>query len=46
VPVANARIMHRLLPHSTLHLHGGGHVDLITNAVALAPVIEDFRKRS
>ena len=46
VPVVNARIMHRLLPHSTLHLHGGGHVDLITNATELAPVIETFRHRS
>jgi poly(3-hydroxyalkanoate) depolymerase len=45
VPVANARILHRLLPHSTLHLHGGGHVDLITNAAELAPVIEMFRDR-
>ena len=25
VPLANARILHRLLPHSTLHLHSGGH---------------------
>jgi len=44
VPVANARIMHRLLPSSTLHLHSGGHVDLITNAAELAPVVEMFRK--
>jgi poly(3-hydroxyalkanoate) depolymerase len=43
VPVANAAIMHRLLPHSTLYLHPGGHVDLITNAVELAPEIEVFR---
>jgi poly(3-hydroxyalkanoate) depolymerase len=43
VPVANARIMARLLPHATVHLHSGGHVDLITNAAALAPVIESFR---
>jgi len=43
VPVANARIMARLLPHATMHLHPGGHVDLITNAAALAPVIESFR---
>ena len=43
VPLANARIMHRLLPHSTMHLHSGGHVDLITNAAELAPVIEMFR---
>jgi poly(3-hydroxyalkanoate) depolymerase len=45
VPLANARILHRLLPHSTLHVHSGGHVDLITNAAELAPVIEMFRDR-
>jgi poly(3-hydroxyalkanoate) depolymerase len=44
IPIANVRIMHRLLPHSTVHLHGGGHIDLITNATELAPVIERFRK--
>lgn len=43
IPVANARIMGRLLPHATVHLHAGGHVDLITNARELAPVIEAFR---
>jgi poly(3-hydroxyalkanoate) depolymerase len=43
VPAANAKIMARLLPHARLHLHSGGHVDLITNAAELAPVIESFR---
>jgi poly(3-hydroxyalkanoate) depolymerase len=43
IPVVNARIMGRLLPHATVHLHAGGHVDLITNAAELAPVIETFR---
>jgi poly(3-hydroxyalkanoate) depolymerase len=43
IPVANAKIMSRLLPHATMHLHPGGHVDLITNATELAPVIETFR---
>ncbi|WP_433567935.1 alpha/beta fold hydrolase [Nocardia sp. CA-151230] len=43
VPVANARLMARLLPHATVHLHAGGHVDVITNAPGLAPVIESFR---
>jgi poly(3-hydroxyalkanoate) depolymerase len=42
IPVANARIMTALLPHATLHLHPGGHTDLITNADDLAPVIEAF----
>ncbi|MFQ6397994.1 alpha/beta fold hydrolase [Nocardia sp. KC 131] len=44
IPIVNARIMHRLLPHSTLHLHAGGHLDLIIEAAELAPVIEAFRK--
>jgi poly(3-hydroxyalkanoate) depolymerase len=44
IPVANAHILHRLLPHARLHLHPGGHVDLITNAAELAPVIESFRR--
>jgi poly(3-hydroxyalkanoate) depolymerase len=43
IPVANARIMERLLPHATVHMHAGGHVDMITNAAELAPVIESFR---
>ncbi len=42
IPVANARIMNFLMPHSQLHLHSGGHVDLITNATELAPVIAAF----
>jgi pimeloyl-ACP methyl ester carboxylesterase len=43
VPEVNARILSRLLPHASLHLHSGGHVDLITNAAELAPIIEAFR---
>ncbi|MDT5256558.1 MAG: hypothetical protein QOD10_1638 [Mycobacterium sp.] len=42
VPVANARIMHVLLPHSRLYLHSGGHIDLVHNAPELAPVIDHF----
>jgi poly(3-hydroxyalkanoate) depolymerase len=42
VPVVNAKIMHFLLPHSTLHLHPGGHVDIVTNAATLGPVITQF----
>ncbi|MFL6085707.1 MAG: alpha/beta fold hydrolase [Mycobacterium sp.] len=45
IPVVNARIMGRLLPHATVHLHRGGHIDLITNAAELAPVIELFRSQ-
>jgi len=43
IPAANAKIMARLLPHAIVHMHAGGHVDLIANAAGLAPVIENFR---
>lgn len=42
IPVANAHIMNTLLPHSRLHLHSGGHIDIVHNATELAPVIEQF----
>jgi poly(3-hydroxyalkanoate) depolymerase len=44
IPVANAWIMAGLLPHAAVHLHSGGHIDLITDAAGLAPVIEEFRR--
>ncbi len=42
IPVINAQIMRALLPHARLHLHSGGHIDLVHNAPELAPVIEEF----
>jgi poly(3-hydroxyalkanoate) depolymerase len=42
IPVINAHILHALLPHSRLHLHSGGHIDLVHNAPELAPIIEEF----
>ncbi len=42
IPVINARIMKALLPHSRVHLHSGGHIDLVHNAAELAPVIDAF----
>jgi len=42
VPVINAHIMEALLPHSRLHLHSGGHIDLVHNAAELAPVVGAF----
>ncbi|PTR38964.1 poly(3-hydroxyalkanoate) depolymerase [Rhodococcus sp. OK611] len=42
IPVVNARIMRRLLPNSTLELHAGGHVDLLTRADVFGPLIERF----
>ncbi|TFV53397.1 poly(3-hydroxyalkanoate) depolymerase [Blastococcus sp. TF02A-35] len=42
IPVVNARLMARLLPHGRLHVYPGGHIALITEAQELAPVIERF----
>jgi poly(3-hydroxyalkanoate) depolymerase len=46
IPVVNAHIMTALLPHSRLHLHSGGHIDLVHNATELAPVVEEFLRQS
>ncbi len=42
IPIANAHIMSALLPHATLHLHPGGHLDIVTNATDLAPAVRSF----
>lgn len=42
IPLVNARIMHRLLPHACLHVHDGGHVALVTEADRLAPLVAAF----
>jgi poly(3-hydroxyalkanoate) depolymerase len=42
IPLANARLMHRLIPHSELHVFNGGHLGLVTEASELAPVISQF----
>jgi poly(3-hydroxyalkanoate) depolymerase len=42
VPVVNARIMHRLIPRSRLHIFHGGHLGLVLQATELAPVIGAF----
>ena len=42
IPIANAKIMHRLLPNSSLHIHDGGHVELVTDAATQARVVEEF----
>jgi poly(3-hydroxyalkanoate) depolymerase len=42
IPVVNAHMMQALLPHSRLHLHAGGHIDLVHNAAELAPVVSTF----
>ncbi len=41
-PLANARIMHRLIPRSELHIYHGGHLDLVTHPKPMATIVEDF----
>jgi len=42
IPLANARLMHRLIPDASLHVFRGGHLGLVTEAAELAPVISRF----
>jgi poly(3-hydroxyalkanoate) depolymerase len=42
IPLANARLMHRLIPDSRLHVYHGGHLGLVTEAARLAPVVDGF----
>lgn len=42
VPLINAKIMRRLIPHSTLHVFDDGHLGLVTAADELAPLVARF----
>jgi poly(3-hydroxyalkanoate) depolymerase len=42
IPLANARIMHWLIPRSQLHVYHGGHLELAADAEGIAPVVEAF----
>jgi len=42
IPLVNARIMHRLIPRSQLHVYHGGHLELAADAERIAPVVEAF----
>ena len=42
IPIANARLMHRLIRDSRLHVYHGGHLALVTEAAELAPMVDDF----
>jgi len=42
IPLVNARLMHRLIPDSRLHVFHGGHLGLVTEAAQLAPVVSGF----
>ena len=45
VPLVNAHIMRRLLPHAELHVYHGGHLGLLTEAAELAPLVDRFLTR-
>jgi poly(3-hydroxyalkanoate) depolymerase len=42
IPTVNGRIMHRLIPHSKLHIYQGGHLELAADAGRLAAEVEAF----
>ena len=42
IPLVNARLMHRLIRDARLHVYHGGHLGLVSEAAALAPVVDDF----
>jgi poly(3-hydroxyalkanoate) depolymerase len=42
VPLVNAKIMHRLIPHSQLYIFHDGHLGLGTSAQELAQVVDQF----
>ena len=42
IPLINARMMHRLIPRSQLHIYHGGHLELATGAERMAPIVEAF----
>jgi poly(3-hydroxyalkanoate) depolymerase len=42
VPLVNAKIMHRLIPHSELYIFHDGHLGLGTSARELAQVVDKF----
>jgi len=42
IPLANARLMHKLITDSQLHVFHGGHLGLVTEAAQLAPVVSEF----
>ena len=42
IPLANARILHALLRHSSLHVYDDGHLGLVTAADELGPLVSRF----
>jgi poly(3-hydroxyalkanoate) depolymerase len=45
IPLVNARIMHRLIPRTTLRVYCGGHLELAADPERIASVVEAFLSR-
>jgi poly(3-hydroxyalkanoate) depolymerase len=46
IPLVNARMITRLLPHSRLHVFDDGHLGLVTRATELGPVVAGFLREA
>lgn len=42
IPSANGRILARMIPNARLHMYTGGHLELVSDAKTLAPIVSDF----
>jgi len=42
IPLVNARMVTRLVPHAILHVFDDGHLGLVTSAGQLGPLVSDF----
>jgi poly(3-hydroxyalkanoate) depolymerase len=42
IPLANARVLRRLIPRSQLHVYRGGHLGILTESDELVPQVERF----
>ncbi len=46
IPLVNARMINRLLPHSRLHVFDDGHLGLVTCAAELGPMVGELPSRA
>jgi pimeloyl-ACP methyl ester carboxylesterase len=42
IPLVNAKILERLIPRARLHVYSGGHLGILTESDALAPIVDQF----
>ena len=45
VPLVNARLMQCMIPNASLHVFEDGHLGLMSQALTLAPLVEEFLDR-